>query len=118
MSYYKNLHIWQKSMDLVDIIYSLTKNFPKEEIYGLTNQIRRSAISISSNIAEGAGRNSDAQFSNFLSYSNGSTLELETQLIISKRQGYIKESDLIEITKLIEDIQKMNYKLQNKLNGK
>lgn len=118
MSYYKNLHIWQKSMDLVDNVYTLTKEFPKEEIYGLTNQIRRSAVSIPSNIAEGAGRNSDAQFTNFLSYSNGSTLELETQLIISNRQGYISESDLFEINKLIEDIQKMNYKLQNKLNGK
>ncbi len=118
MSYYKNLHIWQKSMDLVDNVYSLTKEFPKEEIYGLTNQIRRSAVSIPSNIAEGAGRNSDPQFSNFLSYSNGSTLELETQLIISNRQGYLKEKDLVEITQLIEDIQKMNYKLQSKLNGK
>ncbi len=118
MSYYKNLHIWQKSMDLVDNVYSITKNFPKEEIYGLTNQIRRAAVSVPSNIAEGAGRNSDAQFTNFLSYSNGSTLELETQLIISNRQGFLNESDLIEITKLIEDIQKMNYKLQNKLNGK
>ena len=118
MSYYKNLHIWQKSMDLVDNIYTITKNFPKEEIYGLTNQIRRSAVSIPSNIAEGAGRNSDAQFSNFLSYSNGSTLELDTQLIISNRQGNISETDLREITLLIEDIQKMNYKLQTKLNGK
>ena len=118
MSYYKNLHIWQKSMDLVDEVYTLTRNFPKEEIYGLTNQIRRAAVSIPSNIAEGAGRNSNPQFSNFLSYSNGSTLELETQLIISNRQGYLKESDLIKITHLIEDIQKMNYKLQNKLNGK
>lgn len=118
MSYYKNLHIWQKSMDLVDNIYTVSKNFPKEEIYGLTNQIRRAAVSIPSNIAEGAGRNSNAQFTNFLSYSNGSTLELETQLIISNRQGYLSENDLNEINKLIEDIQKMNYKLQNKLNGK
>ncbi len=118
MSYYKNLHIWQKSMDLVDNVYILTKEFPREEIYGLTNQIRRSAVSIPSNIAEGAGRNSNPQFSNFLSFSNGSTLELETQLIISNRQGYLKEKDLIEMTQLIEDIQKMNYKLQSKLNGK
>lgn|SRR5690606_18870168 len=118
MSYYKNLHIWQKSMDLVDMVYSLTKNFPKEEIYGLTNQVRRSAVSIPSNIAEGAGRNSNSQFQNFLSYSNGSTLELDTQLIISNRQGYINQNDLNEITQLIEDIQKMNYKLQTKLNGK
>lgn len=118
MSYYKNLHIWQKSMDLVDMVYSITKNFPKEEIYGLTNQVRRSAVSIPSNIAEGAGRNSNSQFQNFLSYSNGSTLELDTQLIISNRQGYINQNDLNEITQLIEDIQKMNYKLQTKLNGK
>ncbi|MGB6083791.1 four helix bundle protein [Moheibacter sp.] len=118
MSYCKNLHIWQKSMDLVDMVYSLTKNFPKEEIYGLTNQVRRSAVSIPSNIAGGAGRNSNSQFQNFLSYSNGSTLELDTQLIISNRQGYINQNDLNEITQLIEDIQKMNYKLQTKLNGK
>ena len=118
MSYYNNLHVCRKSMDLVDMVYSLTKNFPKEEIYGLTNQVRRSAVSIPSNIAGGAGRNSNSQFQNFLSYSNGSTLELDIQLIISNRQGYINQNDLNEITQLIEDIQKMNYKLQTKLNGK
>ena len=70
MSYYKNLHIWIKSMELVNFIYEVTKNFPKDEIFGLTNQIKRAAVSVPSNIAEGAGRNSNQQFIQFLSISN------------------------------------------------
>ena len=76
MSYYKNLHIWIKSMELVNFIYEVTKNFPKDEIFGLTNQIKRAAVSVPSNIAEGAGRNSNQQFIQFLSISHGSLLEL------------------------------------------
>ena len=75
---YKKLKIWESSIDLVVDIYRFTKSFPKEEIYGLTLQIRRSAVSILSNIAEGCGRNSNKELLNFLSYSNGSTAELDT----------------------------------------
>ncbi|MGV0938308.1 four helix bundle protein [Empedobacter falsenii] len=115
MSYYKNLHIWIKAMELVNFIYEVTKSFPKDEIFGLTNQIKRAAVSVPSNIAEGAGRNSNQQFIQFLSISNGSLLELETQLLIAKNQNFISDVDLKKCLELIEDIQKMNYKFQSKL---
>ncbi|WP_334127266.1 four helix bundle protein [Empedobacter brevis] len=115
MSYYKNLHIWIKAMGLVNFIYGVTKSFPKDEIFGLTNQIKRSAVSIPSYIAEGAGRNSNQQFIHFLSIANGSLLELETQLLIAKNQNYVSEIELNKCLELIEDIQKMNYKFQSKL---
>ena len=115
MSYYKNLHIWIKAMELVNLIYEVTKSFPKDEVFGLTNQIKRAAVSVPSNIAEGAGRNSNQQFIQFLSISNGLLLELETQLLIAKNQNYISDEDLNKCIKLIENIQKMNFKFQSKL---
>lgn len=118
MRKYKHLDIWNKSILLVDEIYVLTKSFPKEEMFELTQQMRRATVSIPSNIAEGAGRNSDKQFIQFLSIASGSTTELETQLIIANRQGYLSEDQLNLMLRLIDDIQKMNYKLQVKLNGK
>ncbi|ASW74926.1 four helix bundle protein [Chryseobacterium piperi] len=84
MGNYKELIVWQKSVDLVTEVYSYTKNFPKEEMYGLTNQIRRSSISIPSNIAEGHSRRSQADYIQFLKIARGSCAELDTQLIISK----------------------------------
>ena len=79
MSYYKNLHIWIKSMELVNFIYEVTKNFPKDEIFGLTNQIKRAAVSVPSNIAEGNKKKKNQQSIQFLSISNGSLLQLESQ---------------------------------------
>ena len=76
---YRDLVVWQKSMELTKKIYTITKDFPKEEVYGLTSQIRRSAVSIPSNIAEGKGRNSDKEFVRFLQISLGSLYELQTQ---------------------------------------
>jgi|SRR5690606_13849529 len=118
MRKYKHLDIWNKAILLVDEIYTLTKSFPKDEMFGLSQQMRRAAVSVPSNIAEGAGRNSELQFIQFLSIASGSATELETQLIISNRQNYISDEQLESTLKLIDDIQKMNYKLQNKLNGK
>lgn len=91
MSNHKELEVWKKSIEFVSEIYEITKNFPKEEIYGLTSQIRRSAISIPSNIAEGFARESDKEFIQFLHVTMGSLVELETQLIIAKNLLYIKE---------------------------
>lgn len=85
MHQYKELKLWQKSIDLVTRIYSLTREFPPAEKFGLVSQINRSAISIPSNIAEGAVRNSDRKFVQFLTISHASSFELETQLIISKK---------------------------------
>jgi four helix bundle protein len=89
MNNYKELKIWQKSVELAVRIYEITKEFPKEELYGLTSEIRRCAISIPSNIAEGAGRNSKKEFNNFLGISNGSSCELETHMIIAQKAKII-----------------------------
>ncbi len=112
---FKKLIVWQKTRDLVKNIYLLTKSFPKEELYGLTSQIRRSAVSILSNIAEGAGRNSKKDFNRFLDIANGSAFELETQIILSFDLGYITETEMNSILNQIEEIQKMIYGLKNKL---
>ena len=88
---YRDLLAWQEGMNLVDQVYLVTKSFPKEEIYGLTNQLRRAAVSIPSNIAEGQGRNSPAEFTRFLAIAHGSLREVETQLMIARRQGYLEQ---------------------------
>jgi four helix bundle protein len=95
MKDHRDLDVWKKSLDLVVKVYELTKKFPKEELYGLTSQIRRSVVSIPSNISEGAARNSDKEFIQFLYISLGSSAELETQIIIAERLGYLKDSKLI-----------------------
>ena len=102
MNDYKDLRVWQDSIDLVVNIYKLTKMFPQEELYALTNQIRRAVVSIPSNISEGANRNTDKEFVQFLYIALGSASEVETQLIIAKRLGYIDDVDteLDNITKL------------------
>lgn len=110
----KELKIWHKAIELTTEVYRLTAEFPKEEKYGLTSQVRRAAVSIPSNIAEGAGRNSDKEFVHFLGISNGSSYELQTQLIISKNLGLIINTE--NILDQINQIQKMNYSLQQKLN--
>jgi four helix bundle protein len=112
MNQYKNLKVWQKSFDLVIEIYKKTGNFPDKERFGLTTQINRCAVSIASNIAEGAGRNSPKEFNNFLGITLGSSCELETQLMIAHKLDYIKEKDLKELIGPIEEIQKMIVGLQ------
>jgi four helix bundle protein len=89
METHKNLIVWQKSIAFVTAIYNLTKSFPKEELYCLVNQIRRAAVSIPSNIAEGCARKNTKEYIQFLYVSLGSAAELETQLIISSNLGYI-----------------------------
>jgi four helix bundle protein len=85
---YRELVAWQKAMDLVTMVYDVTQQWPKTEVYGLTNQIRRAAVSIPSNIAEGQGRASTKEFLHHLSMARGSLLEVETQLLIAQRLGY------------------------------
>ena len=111
----KELKIWHMAMDLSVEVYKATSKFPKEEIYGLTSQIKRSAISISSNISEGAGRNSNKEFIHFLGIANGSSYELQTQLIISNKLNLISDETLASLLKPIEEIQKMTYTFQNTL---
>ncbi|MAU71733.1 MAG: four helix bundle protein [Pseudozobellia sp.] len=111
---YKDLIVWQKSMDLVEKVYQLTSTFPQEEKFGLTSQIRRCAVSIPSNIAEGAGRKSKKLFRNFLEISNGSINELKTQLEISKRIGFISENEMENIFDLCNEVQKITITLIKK----
>jgi four helix bundle protein len=86
---YADLIVWQKAMDFVEMVYRATARFPKEEIYGLTSQVRRAAVSIASNIAEGQGRGSQREFARFLSVAYGSLREVETQVLIAERLRFL-----------------------------
>ncbi|HKI78392.1 MAG TPA: four helix bundle protein [Ignavibacteriaceae bacterium] len=115
MKTHKDLKVWSKSIEIVTSVYKLTKNFPREELYGITSQIRRSAVSIPSNIAEGAARSSVKGFKNFLSIALGSASELETQIIISNNLNYIKPEDKDIILSELTEIRKMIHGLQKSL---
>jgi four helix bundle protein len=97
MKGYRDLIAWQKAMELVTEIYRHTEKFPKEEIYGLTNQLRRAAVSIPSNLAEGHGRNSPREFHHFAGNARGSVLEVETQIEIAKNLGFLSEAAANEL---------------------
>ena len=112
---FKDLRIWQEGINLVKDIYILTKGFPKDEMYGLTSQMRRCSVSIPSNIAEGFRRYHNKEYKQFLSITLGSCAELETQVIISHELGYIKEESKEEIVEKIQYICKMTSRLIQKL---
>jgi four helix bundle protein len=112
---FKQLKIWQKGIEIVKDVYEITKKFPKEELYGLTSKVRRSAISIPSNIAEGFKRFSRKENKQFLHIALGSSAEMETQLVIAKELGFIKESDLTIITAKLEHLSKMITSLRKKM---
>ena len=97
MHQYKKLEIWQRAVELAVMVYQASEAFPVEERYGLTSQITRSAVSVSSNIAEGAGRNTNKDFNNFLGFALGSLFEVETQLIIASRLSYVETGHLKKI---------------------
>ncbi|MCX6822573.1 MAG: four helix bundle protein [candidate division SR1 bacterium] len=99
--------VWQKSMTLTEDIYTITKKFPSSEIYGITSQMRRCSLSIPSNIAEGGERNSDKLHTNFLHIAKGSAAELETQIILSQRLGFISHSEEQKLLQQIQEILKM-----------
>lgn len=101
---HQNLEAWIKSLELVTDIYKTTERFPREERFGLTSQIRRAAVSIPANIAEGAGRHSKKEFAHFLSNSQGSASELETELVIANRLGYLDETTFSSLLAKLERI--------------
>lgn len=107
MDTYRDLVVWQKSMSLVSSIYLLTKRFPNDELYGLSSQIRRSAISIPSNIAEGYGRRSNPEFSRFLQISMGSLYELQTQLEIAFNVKYLSDCDFRTLSGATNELERM-----------
>lgn len=112
MHQFKELKVWQKSMDLVVDIYTVTTNFPTDEKFGLISQLRRCAVSIPSNIAEGAGRDSEKEFLYFLSIALGSSFELETQLILSQRLNLLTKQNLEDLLSLNNYVQNMIVKLR------
>ena len=116
MKDHKDLDVWNKSMDLVENIHTVTKQFPQSEIYGLTSQIKRAVVSVPSNIAEGAGRKSSKEFTQFLYISLGSLSEVDTQLLLAKRLGFVE--NIHNITEDIVKIKQMLNGLINYLNAK
>ncbi|KIQ21805.1 S23 ribosomal protein [Flavobacterium sp. MEB061] len=115
MSHFRKILVWQKSISLVTKIYKATNTFPKEEMFGLTSQIRRSSISIPSNIAEGSGRESTKDFLRFLYISLGSIFEMQTQLEIAKNIIYIKEEEFNNLYEDSREIERMLASLIRKL---
>ncbi len=111
----EDLKIWRKSIELTKVIYILTKQLPKEEQFGLIMQMKRSSVSIASNIAEGAGRNSTKEFLRFLSIANGSCFELHTQLILVIELGLLNERVAQPALGMCVEIKRMNYALRRKL---
>ncbi|MGA2726760.1 MAG: four helix bundle protein [Terracidiphilus sp.] len=112
---FRDLLVWQKSMDLTTSIYRITQSFPREEIFGLTSQLRRSAISIPSNIAEGQGRLNTREFRQFLGVARGSNCELQTQLEIARRLGLGNSQLLNDAESLSHEVGKMIYAILGKL---
>ncbi len=115
MHNFKDLKVWQKSIDLAVEVYQAMASLPADEKFGLISQMKRCCVSIPSNIAEGAGRGSNAQFKHFLTISQGSAFELETQLIVSNRLGLLNEQTANELINKNEEVQKMIYSLEQKL---
>ncbi len=115
MSHFRKILVWQKSISLVTKIYKATSTFPKEEMFGLTSQIRRSSVSIPSNIAEGSGRESTKDFLRFLYISLGSIFEMQTQLEIAKNIIYIKEEEFNLLYEDSREIERMLASLIRKL---
>ena len=113
---HKELDVWKKSMDLVESVYEISKTFPDSEKFGLTSQIRRAAVSIPSNIAEGAGRKSDKEFIQFLHIALGSLNEVDTQYLIAVRLKYIKNNKELEL--LINDTKRLLLGFRNYLKRK
>ena len=115
MRNYKELEVWQKAINLVETIYRLTKTLPQEERYGLISQIQRAAVSVPANIAEGWGRGSTKEYTQFLLIARSSLMELETHLIIAKRVNYIKQAELENLQREIESIGMMLNRLVQSL---
>ena len=114
---YRDLKVWQRAMDLVSGIYEITKAFPREEMYGLTSQIRRAAVSVPSNIAEGQGRRSDREFSRFLSIAHGSLREMETQVLIAQRLGYLQDENADGMLGLSAEVGRLMNGLSKRLSA-
>jgi four helix bundle protein len=112
---YRDLIVWQKAMDLVVVVYELTSKFPREEMFGLTFQLRKAAVSVPSNIAEGHARRSTREFSHHLSIARGSTAEVETQTLVAIRIKYVTQDGASKTLGLATEVKKMINSLSNSL---
>jgi four helix bundle protein len=112
---YSDLVAWQKAMDLVSAVYLATSNFPKTEIYGLTSQLRRAAVSVPSNVAEGYGRSGRREFAHALSIALGSLAEVETQILIAERLGYLAPESRVSMVELSAEIGRIIVGLMNSM---
>ena len=112
---YQELIVWQRSMDLVEEVYKASRDFPREEVYALSSQVRRAAVSIPSNIAEGQGRRTTSDFLRHLSISYGSLREVETQIMIARRLKYIVQSRTDEVMNLAGEVGRLLNGLMNSL---
>lgn len=112
---FRNLKVWQRAIDLATVVYKLTADFPRTEVYGLSSQLRRASVSIASNIAEGYGRASKGEFRQFVGVARGSVLELQTQLVIARTLEFGKESLLVTAENLADEVGKMTWALMQKL---
>jgi four helix bundle protein len=113
-----NLDVWKKAVSFSVQVYKLTDGFPRDEKFGLTSQVRRAAVSIAANIAEGAGRKSTKEFANFLSIAQGSASEVETELLIAFQLGYFSRDILCDLTAGLDEIGRMVTGLRNHCNSK
>jgi len=104
---YRELIVWQRAIELTVCIYKLTRTFPKEELYGLISQMRRASVSVASNIAEGRGRITQGEFRQFLGLAQGSTYELQTQLLVARKLGMGSDESLNEAESLSDEVSKM-----------
>ncbi|MDD2758118.1 MAG: four helix bundle protein [Patescibacteria group bacterium] len=115
MNSHKDLLVWQKSMQLVTIVYEITVQLPAEERFGLVSQMRRCAVSIPSNIAEGYARQNRKENKQFVNIAYGSAVELDTQIIICTKLGFFEEKTLLQLAGLLEEIRKMLYRYRQSL---
>lgn len=114
---YRDLQVWQKAMDLAALIYQSTDSFPSREAFGLTSQLRRAAVSVPSNIAEGQSRKGTGEFVHFLFIARASLAEIDTQILLAQRFGFLQEQPSLSLLEKITEIQKMLYALIDKLGG-
>ena len=112
---YRDLLVWQRAIELTVALYKLTRSFPKEEVFGLTSQLRRASVSVASNIAEGYGRGSKGEYRNFLGMARGSALEVQTQIVIARELGLGEPSQIAGAEKLADETGRMLWAMMQKL---
>jgi four helix bundle protein len=115
---FRELAVWQRAIELATLLYKITQQFPHDEIYGLTSQLRRAGVSVASNIAEGCGRATTGEYRNFVGIAGGSALEVQTQLVIARELGMGDAKQLAEAEHLAEEISKMLWAVRQKLSGR